>query len=99
MKIELKTLMIFSLTLLLISNSKAQSLSQDEIIKRVKAAYIYGLPMVLTDFTRQVSGLPNNVYAYGHKFPDHTSRLVVAPNNDTNYSSAFLDLGDDAVVL
>lgn len=71
----------------------------EEVIKLAKAAYIYGLPIVLTDFTRQVSGIANNVFVYGHKFPDHTSRLVVAPNNDTNYSSAFLDLGNDAVVL
>jgi hypothetical protein len=71
----------------------------EEIIKLARAAYVYGLPIVLTDFTRQVSGVPNNVFVHGHKFPDHTSRLVVAPNNDTNYSSAFLDLGDDAVVV
>jgi len=70
-----------------------------EVVQLAKAAYLYGLPIVLTDFTRQVSGIPNNVFVHGHKFPDHTSRLVVAPNNDTNYSSAFLDLGDDAVVL
>jgi hypothetical protein len=99
MKIKLEALMIFCLSLLLASNSKAQTISQDQVVKRAKAAYIYGLPIVLTDFTRQASGQPNNVYAHGHKFPDHTSRLVVAPNNDTNYSSAFLDLGDDAVVL
>ena len=99
MKIQLKTLLIFSLSLLLVINSKAQNLSKEETIKRAKAAYIYGLPVVLTDFTRLASGLPNNTYAHGHKFPDHTSRLVVAPNNDTNYSSAFLDLGDDAIVL
>jgi len=71
----------------------------EEIIKLAKAAYVYGLPVILTDLTRQVSSVPNNVFIHGHKFPDHTSRLVVAPNNDTNYSSAFLDLGDDAVVL
>ncbi len=74
-------------------------LNKAEVLKIAGAAYIYGLPAIFTDFTRQVSGAPNNIYAHGHKFPDHTSRLVVAPNNDTNYSSAFLDLGDDAVVL
>ncbi|HEX8020786.1 DUF1254 domain-containing protein [Mucilaginibacter sp.] len=74
-------------------------LSKEEVLKAARLAYVYGLPAVFTDFTRQASGAPNNIYAHGHKFPDHTSRLVVAPNNDTNYSSAFLDLGDDAVVL
>lgn len=99
MKIKLKNLAIFPLSLLLAFNSNAQKLSKDEAIKKAKAAYIYGLPIVLTDFTRLASGSANNVFVHGHKFPDHTSRLVVAPNNDTNYSSAFLDLGDDAVVL
>lgn len=99
MKTQLKTLTLFLLSVLLVSNSTAQKLTDEEVIKRAKAAYVYGLPIVLTDFTRLASGTANNIFTHGHKFPDHTSRLVVAPNNDTNYSSAFLDLGDDAVVL
>jgi hypothetical protein len=99
MQSKFKIIMMFLLSLLLVANSKAQSLSKEDVIKRAKAAYIYGLPIVLTDFTRLASGSANNVFVHGHKFPDHTSRLVVAPNNDTNYSFAFLDLGDDAVVL
>ncbi|MXV51892.1 DUF1254 domain-containing protein [Pedobacter sp. HMF7647] len=74
-------------------------ISQEEVIKLATEAYIYGLPLVFTDFTRQAGQAKNNVFNHGHKFPDHTSRWVVAPNNDTNYSSAFLDLGDDAIVL
>ena len=75
------------------------SLSKIQVLKIARDAYLYGLPLVFTDFTRQASGQPSNVFAHGHKFPDHTSRWVVAPNNDTNYSTAFLDLGEDAVVL
>ncbi|EHQ28919.1 DUF1254 domain-containing protein [Mucilaginibacter paludis] len=74
-------------------------LSKNEVVKLLGQAYIYGLPVVFTDFTRQVAHAANNTFSHGHQFPDHTSRWVVAPNNDTNYSSAFLDLGDDAVVL
>lgn len=99
MKTQFKKVFLLILFLLPVLAVKAQQLTRDEIVKRAKAAYIYGLPIVLTDFTRLASGLPNNYFAHGHKFPDPTSRLVVAPNNDTNYSSAFLDLGDDAVVL
>lgn len=73
--------------------------SKEQIGAIAKEAYLYGLPLVFTDFTRQSGKAPNNVFSHGHKFPDHTARLVVAPNNDTNYSTAFLDLGDDAVVL
>jgi len=74
-------------------------ISHDEILSIAREAYFYGLPAVFTDFTRQVSGRPNNVYTHSRKFPDHNSRLVVRPNNDTNYSSAFLDLGSEPVVL
>lgn len=75
------------------------SLNKGAIIKTATEAYIYGLPLVFTDLTRQVAAVSSNVYRHSRKFPDHTSRLVVRPNNDTNYSSAFLDLADDAVLL
>lgn len=75
------------------------NLSKEQVLKIAKDAYLYGLPVVFTDFTRQASGQLSNIFSHGHKFPDHTSRWVVAPNNDTNYSSAFLDLGEDAIVL
>jgi hypothetical protein len=73
--------------------------SKASIIKTATDAYIYGLSLVFTDITRLAAAVSSNVYSHSRKFPDHTSRLVVRPNNDTNYSSAFLDLGDDAVVL
>lgn len=84
----------------LIDSSKVKiHLSKEEVVDIAKEAYIYGLPLVFTDLTRQVSGTKSNVFTHGHKFADYKSRWVVAPNNDTNYSTAFLDLGQDAVVL
>ena len=74
-------------------------LSKDQVLKIAKEAYIYGLPLVFTDLTRQVSGTKSNVFTHAHKFFDDKNHWVVAPNNDTNYSTAFLDLGQDAIVL
>ena len=74
-------------------------LSKEEVVETAKEAYIYGLPLVFTDLTRQVSGTKSNVFTHAHKFFDYKNHWVVAPNNDTNYSTAFLDLGQDAIVL
>jgi len=82
-----------------LSSQDKPAIADKETIEIAREAYIYGLPVVFTDFTRLVAARPDNVFAHSRKFPDHTSRLVVRPNNDTNYSSAFLDLGSEPVVL
>ncbi|MDB5243276.1 MAG: hypothetical protein JWP57_3901, partial [Spirosoma sp.] len=72
---------------------------KETVLKTAREAYLYGLPLVLTDLTRIGGGRPDNVFTHSHAFPDHTFRLVVRPNNDTYYSSAFLDLGAEPIVL
>jgi hypothetical protein len=74
-------------------------LSKDEAVALAREAYIFVTPLIYTDVTRVTSPLPDN-YLFAHStFPDHTFRQVVAPNNDTNYSLAFLELSEDAVVV
>jgi hypothetical protein len=74
-------------------------LSKDETIALAREAYLFVTPLIYTDVTRVTSPVPDNhLYAFDG-FPDHTFRQVVAPNNDTNYSLAFLDLSKDAVVV
>ena len=71
-------------------------------LKSASAAYIYGYPLVLMDKTRQAmftGGGEINQFNHVQKFPDHTFRNVVRPNNDTLYSIAWLDLSEDAQVL
>ncbi|WP_158800476.1 DUF1254 domain-containing protein [Pedobacter sp. L105] len=82
-----------------LTDSSKVHLSKEEVVKIAQEAYIYGLPLVFTDLTRQVSGTKSNVFTHAHKFFDDKNHWVVAPNNDTNYSTAFLDLEQDAVVL
>jgi hypothetical protein len=65
-------------------------------------AWIFGYPLVLMDVSRQVmttQGAPPNSFDHMRAFPDHTFTDVVTPNADTLYSSAWLDLRDEPIVL
>jgi hypothetical protein len=64
-------------------------------------AFFYGFP--LYEFTRtaqqRTSLLPMNRVGHRAALADHTSREVTAPNNDTIYSSAFLELSNGPVEI
>lgn len=69
-------------------------------------AYVYALPLVLMDITRQEtfkhpaasSAQPNRFYMIPI-LADHTFRTVVRPNVDTLYSIAWLDLTEEPLLL
>jgi hypothetical protein len=71
-------------------------------------AYVYGYPLVTMEFTRRV--LTNVAQADGRKapmgqfirmreYPNASFRDVTAPNADTLYTTAFLDVGAEPWVL
>ncbi len=70
-------------------------------------AYIYGYPLVEMYRVRHTrvydpaskNRARLNQFTHGRRLRDHTDTLVVFPNNDTLYSSAFLDLAPEPVVL
>jgi hypothetical protein len=71
-------------------------------------AVIYGLPMVLMDITMRKttnvsperrSARPVNQFAHLRAFPTAAFKDVVRANVDTLYSSAFLDLAQEPLVL
>jgi hypothetical protein len=71
-------------------------------------AYIYGYPLVTMEFTRRVmtnTAKPEGTHAPMGQFlrmrayPDASFRDVTAPNADTLYSTAWLDLGKEPYVL
>jgi hypothetical protein len=79
-----------------------------EIQKIAKEDYIFGYPLVLMDVTRQVSTAcpsptamcaPMNQFANAPAFPDPTFTEVVSPNADTLYSTAWLDLSKEPLIL
>lgn len=65
-------------------------------------AYIYGYPIVLMETTRRnmmAGGLQTNRFMMESGFPAPGMNIVVRPNVDTLYSSAWLDLSAEPVVM
>jgi len=80
----------------------------DGPFKRLANAWIYGVPLVVFDVTEEVminaerngsKAIGLNKWAHVLDFPTHEFTEVVAPNADTLYSSLWLDLSGDGVVV
>lgn len=72
------------------------------------AAYVYGYPLITMEFTRRVmtntaapqgTHAPMGQFVRMRKYPDAKFRDVTAPNADTLYSTAWLDLSKEPYVL
>jgi hypothetical protein len=80
-------------------------LQSTRTLKAGAEAYLFGYPLVLMDETRRsmtdpkTGRAPINHFAHITIFPDHHYRQVVRPNNDTLYSTAWLDLSIEPLVL
>ncbi len=71
-------------------------------------AYVYGYPLVTMEFTRRVmtnvakpagTHAPMGQFLLMRKYPDASFKDVTAPNADTLYSTAWLDLAKEPYVL
>jgi hypothetical protein len=72
-------------------------------------AYLYFYPLVLMDITRRqltniepgkmVARGPQNTFSHMRAYPDANLREVVRPNFDTLYSSGWLDLTKEPVIV
>lgn len=64
-------------------------------------AYLYGLPAYevarARDFAQTIQHQPVNSLVHMRRLSDYTTRLITTPNNDTLYSSGFLDLSQGPV--
>lgn len=74
----------------------------------VRDAYVFGYPLVTMELTRRVitnvakpaeKAAPMGQFANMRKYPTAEFREVTAPNADTLYSSAFLDLSQEPYVF
>jgi hypothetical protein len=92
------------------SQSSGATAAEDEALAAGVDAAIYGLPLVLMDLTMQKAtnfasastsgfGAPVNQFAHVKAFPTANFKDVVRANVDTLYSSAFLDLSKEPIVL
>lgn len=85
------------------------SLSPEETERLAIEGYIYLYPLVLMDVTRQaMTNLPEgatfgagppNKFIHARAYPGAADRVVVRPNFDTLYSSAWLDLSKEPLVI
>src|SRR3954464_7313896 len=83
--------------------------TRDEAVQAGREAYLYGFPLI--DFLRirrentsvrapdQRGNAPVNFFSHAPAFARPQDRTVVAPNVDTLYSIAQLDLGKGPIVL
>ena len=82
--------------------------SPDEVARIAQELYVYAYPLVLMDVTRRVTTnterpqgvrAPMNAVAHLREFPDASFTEVVRPNADTLYSSLWLDVTAEPVVI
>jgi len=90
-----------------VSPQPAPRPSPQEIREIAQRAYTFAYPLVLMEFTRRnaveqpasLAGGESNRFTHALTFPDATFRQVVRPNADTLYSSSWLDLTQEPVLL
>ncbi len=88
--------------------AQQSNLSEEEALKLGTEAYIYGYPLVTMDMTRRVmtnvetveaTRGPMGQFTNVREYPNASYRDVTAPNADTLYSVAWLDLSKEPYVL
>ena len=81
----------------------AQPLPPAEVRIVAEKAYAFAYPLVLMEMTRRSSlrygAAEMNRFTHARQFPDDTFHQVIRPNADTLYSSAWLDLSEEPVLL
>jgi hypothetical protein len=93
---KLQVVLCLSISLFTAAVLNAQTAASDvrEIAQRV---YLYAYPLVLMDATR--GEMPVNRFTHVPQFPRPDSRQVIRPNADTLYSTAWLDLSREPILI
>jgi len=83
--------------------ARAQSTpAEEQAYKLGVQAYVYAYPLVLMGLTKRVMtnrGLPTNRFFHAQAFPTPEAKTIIRPNVDTLYSTAWLDLSEEPVIL
>src|SRR5262249_25092308 len=80
------------------------SLTASQAREMAGQAYTFAYPLVLVELTRRAGTLDGNPrfvnhFAHAAVFPDDRFRQVVRPNADTLYSTSWLDVSKDPMLL
>jgi hypothetical protein len=91
------------------AGAQSAPLSEQEAHAIGVEAYLYLYPLVIMDLTRRqmtsapagkaMGSGPPNTFHHVAEYPSATDRVVVRPNFDTLYSSAWLDLTKEPVIV
>lgn len=100
---------LIAVMLFAVPTISANELSDQEAYEIGMEAYIYLYPLVTMDMTRRVltnfepgtkQGMgPMNMFSHMRSFPPADFREVVKPNFDTLYSSAWLDISKEPMIV
>src|SRR2546427_1422367 len=73
----------------------------DDLKRLATEVFVFAYPLVLMDVTKQVSTarVPINTFAHRRSLPDPSSTDVASPNADVLFSTAWLDLAKEPLVL
>lgn len=89
-------------------NTSAASLSKQEALALGVDAYVYGYPLITMEVTRRVmtnvaapegTRAPMGQFVRMKTYPNASFRDVTAPNADTLYTTAWLDVGNEPWVM
>ena len=83
--------------LLLLATLIASAQTPAEIRDIAERAYIYAYPLVLVEVTRGTALL--NRLTHAQQFPVPASRNVIRPNADTLYSTSWIDLSREPILI
>jgi len=74
---------------------------RDDARAIARDGYVYGYPLVLTELTKQITTVVTGTGRFVHMLsgPTPAFRIVVAPNGDTRYSSAWVDLSAEPQIV
>lgn len=80
------------------ASSATSSVSDKAALEIATDAYIFGYPLVLVHATKNSAGVLNTL-RHARTLPDDEDRLITRANVDTLYSSAWLNLSGEPLIL
>ncbi len=98
---RLTSLVLTAVIALSLAPCVAGAATGDDVRAIARDGFIFGYPLVLMEVTRRITTIAraNGQFVHMLSGPTPPFRIVVAPNGDTRYSSAWLDVTAEPLVL